>query len=68
MEKVKRKWKSLSIPESLCKRIVAVLGFTGDISIAEYVRYAIKQRLQVDENLVEEEKMLEKEIKEWRRE
>ena len=64
MSNVKQKWTSVSIPLKLWRRIKEVLGFTTDQSVAEYVRQATQKRLQYDEAHVEEQKMLEAEIKE----
>lgn len=64
MGKVKGKWRSVSIPKGIIKRMLAVFGFTGDVSIAEYARQAILVRLRDDENRAEEQKMKEKEIRE----
>jgi len=64
MSNVKQKWTTVSIPVSLFRRIKAVLGFVADESLAEYARQAIQKRLETDEIHAENERMLEKEIKE----
>lgn len=64
MSNVKGKWRSVSIPDNLCKRMLRLFRFTGDISIAEYVRYAIKERVRADEILAADAKMEENEIRE----
>lgn len=64
MDKVKGKWRSVSIPRSFCRRIKAILGFVADESLAEYARQAIQKRLQHDEIMFENQKEIEKEIKE----
>jgi len=57
-------WKSISIPRKILRRIKAILGYSEALSVAEYVRFAIAKRLEYDEAHAEEQKMLEKEIKE----
>ena len=64
MPKANQIWRSVSIPKKVFKRIAAVLGYSECLSIAEYVRFAIAERLKFDEAHAEEQKMLEKEIKE----
>lgn len=64
MSKATEKWHSVSVPRVLLLRIKAVLGFTTDQSVAEYVRHAVVVRLMKDENHAEEQKMMEKEIRE----
>ena len=57
-------WRTLSFPQKLIDRIKKVAHIQGYVSLAEYAREAIRKRLEVDENAIEETKMLEKEIKE----
>lgn len=64
MSKAKQTWHSVGIPGKLFRRIKAILGFVPDQSLAEYARQAIQIRLRHDEAEAEEQKMLEKEIKE----
>lgn len=64
LSKVKPKWSSVSIPRKVFKRIAAVLGYSECLSMAEYVRFAIAERLKFDEVHAEERKMEEAEIKE----
>lgn len=64
MGKANGKWHSVSIPKKICRRIKALLGFVVDESLAEYVRQALRTRLEFDEVHAEEQKMLEKEIRE----
>ena len=64
MGKVNRKWKYIGFPANFIKRILRVLGFVADQSIAEYARHAIQKRLQIDEAAFEMQKMEEAEIRE----
>ncbi len=64
MPKANGIWKSVSIPRKVFKRIAAVLGYSECLSMAEYVRFAIAERLKFDEAHAEEQKMEEKEIRE----
>lgn len=64
MSKAKDKWKSVSLPRAFLRRVKAVLGWVAEESIAEYVRQAVQVRLKFDEAHAEEQKMLEKEVRE----
>ena len=60
----KKKWHTVGLPHALFSRIEAVKKYTGHISISEYVRFAVQERLPNDEAQAESEKMMEKEIRE----
>jgi len=64
MPKVNGIWRSVSIPKKVFRRILAVLGYSEALTVAEYVRFAIAERLKYDEIHTEEQKMKEEEIKE----
>ena len=64
METVKREWQSIDLPKALFKRISEIIRKTGNVSVAEYVRFALQKQLQADSDLLEEIRIEEKEIKE----
>lgn len=59
----KVKWRSIGVPDTLVKKIRELIKKTGDTSISEYVRVAIRQRIEYDEEHQETE---EKENHGWR--
>jgi len=64
MEQVKRKWRTIGLPSPLFRRIMEVIKWSGHMSISEYARFAIQERLKFDEAHAEEQKMIESEVKE----
>jgi metal-responsive CopG/Arc/MetJ family transcriptional regulator len=58
METSEKKWIPVSIPRALFNNVKKLIGATGDPSVAEYVRFAIRERMKYDKKLLEE---LEKE-------
>jgi len=55
MEASKREWIPVGVPKALFQQIKELLGYTGDPSVAEYVRFAIRERLKYDTEKYEEE-------------
>jgi len=64
MDKVKEIWHSISLPKTLFSRIKKVIRYTGNQSVAEYVRLAILQRIRYDEAEAEQQLEIENDIKE----
>jgi len=64
MVKTKGKWTSVCLLKTIYGRIRKVLPYTGTISVSEYIRFAIQERLKFDEIHAEDQKMLETEVKE----
>lgn len=64
MSKPKSRWRTVGILSSLFQRIDAVTAALGYPSVSAYVNEVVRTRLREDENIVEEAKMLQAEIKE----
>ncbi|MBA7528941.1 hypothetical protein ES705_21133 [subsurface metagenome] len=64
MSEVKQKWRSVGLPSVLFNRIAKVIKYTTQQSVAEYVRYAILQRIKYDEAHADETREAEQEIRE----
>lgn len=54
METQKTIWRSICIPEPLFKAVKEMIVRTGNVSVAEYVRFAVMKCLQHDKDLLEE--------------
>lgn len=52
----KRKWHTIGIPETLFNRIKSLIRKTGHISVSEYARFAINERIKFDTEQLESEK------------
>jgi metal-responsive CopG/Arc/MetJ family transcriptional regulator len=61
MGEQKQKWHTIGLPAALFSRVRDVIKWTGHMSISEYARFAVQERLKHDEAQAEEEKMLREE-------
>lgn len=55
MQTQKQKWKSIGLPEALFNTVRRLIVYTGDPSVAEYVRVAVRQRINKDEGDIEDD-------------
>lgn len=53
-ETVKREWQSVDIPKVVFEQLTELIKLTGNPSVAEYVRFAIKLQMKADRNTLEE--------------
>jgi len=51
----KREWIPVGIPKALFEKVKELLGYTGDPSVAEYIRFAVRQRLRYDLDHLDDE-------------
>ena len=51
----KREWIPVGIPKALFNKVKDLLGYTGDPSVAEYIRFAIRKRLEYDIEKLEDD-------------
>lgn len=51
----KREWIPVGVPKALFEKVKELLGYTGDPSVAEYIRFAIRERIKYDTDRFEEE-------------
>lgn len=64
MEQLKKKWHTVGLPSRLFERVKLIIRKTGNMSISEYVRWAVDEKVRVDEIRVFELAEEEQEIKE----
>lgn len=64
LSEVKQKWHTVGLPLAIFSRVKAVIKYTGNTSVSEYVRFATQDALKNDEPYMFEQKEMEKEIKE----
>lgn len=51
----KREWIPVGIPKALFNKVKELLRYTGDPSVAEYIRFAVRTRLKYDTEKFEDE-------------
>ena len=64
MEQYKRSWRTIGLPDALFKRVKNLIRYTGHTSVSEYVRTAVLKGIQYDESVAEEQREIEKEVRE----
>jgi len=48
MPQQKYGWKSIGIPAPMYEQIKSIIAFAGFLSVSEYVREAVRRRLDID--------------------